>query len=256
MEQITSRHNPLITRLKKLGRDRAARRAEGVYLCEGVKLVEEGVRWGAPVETLVTARGFALPFPPPPGARLVEVPADVLAGVSTQDSPQGVLAVCRAPSLAPPERLERGRWLVLDGVQDPGNVGTMWRTADAFGAAGLILLPGCADPFSPKAVRASMGACFRLGVWECTLEELTGLVSRSRLPLYAAALGENTRDVAAADLTNCALVIGSEGRGVSAGVLAACDQTLKIPMTDRCESLNAAVAAAVVLWEGWRGRER
>jgi TrmH family RNA methyltransferase len=254
MEQITSRHNPLVTRLKKLGRDRSARRAEGVFLCEGVKLVEEAVRWGAPVEVLAVARGTQLPFAPPAGARLVELPGDVLAGISTQDSPQGVLAVCAAPPITPPERLESGRYLVLDGVQDPGNVGTIWRTADAFGAAGLILLPGCADPFSPKTARASMGACFRLPVWECGLERLTGLLAAGGMPLYATALGENTRDVGSVALTSCAVVIGSEGRGVSAGVLAACGQTLKIPMVERCESLNAAVAAAVVLWEGWRAR--
>ena len=252
MERITSRQNPLIARLRKLGTDKKTRRAEGALLCEGTKLVEEALKWGAQVETLVVAEGTQPPSQLPEGVRLVEVPADVLKSASTVDTPQGMLAVCRTPDLTPPETLTPGRYLVLDGVQDPGNVGTVWRTADAFGAEGLILLPGCAEPFAPKTVRATMGACFRLPVWELTLEELTGLLDRAGLPLYATALREDTADLRQADLERAAVVIGSEGRGVSSQVLAACQATLKIPMRERCESLNAAVAAAIVLWEGWR----
>ncbi len=252
MERITSRQNPLIARLRKLGTDKKARRAQGAFLCEGAKLVGEALRWGAPLDTLVVAEGTKPPAGLPEGVRVVEVPADVLKSVSTVDTPQGMLALCRTPELTPPQVLAAGRYLVLDGVQDPGNVGTVWRTADAFGAEGLILLPGCAEPFAPKTVRATMGACFRLPVWELELEELTALLGRSGLPLYATALRADTADLRRADLTGGAVVIGSEGRGVSSQVLAACGATLKIPMRERCESLNAAVAAAVVLWEGWR----
>ena len=182
--------------------------------------------------------------------RVVEVPEALLRAVSTVETPQGMLAVCRTPDTAPPETLPEGRLLVLDGGQDPGNVGTVWRTADAFGAAGLFLLPGCAEPFAPKTVRATMGACFRLPVWEGTLEDLTGLLARSAVSLYAAALRDDTEDIRSVPLGSAAVVIGSEG--VSQPVLDACRATLKIPMRDRCESLNAAVAASVVLWEGWR----
>lgn len=252
MERITSRQNPLVARLRKLGNDKKTRRQEGAFLCEGHKLVEEAIRWNAGVETLVVAEGMEPPAGLPETVRLVEVPADVLKSMSTVDTPQGMLAVCRTPDLTPPEGLTPGRYLVLDGVQDPGNVGTVWRTADAFGADGLILLPGCAEPFSPKTVRSTMGACFRLPVWETGLEELTALLAGADLPLYATALREDTADLRSADLSRAAVVIGSEGRGVSQAVLDACALTLKIPMRDRCESLNAAVAASVVLWEGWR----
>ena len=119
-------------------------------------------------------------------------------------------------------------------------------------SAEMFLLPGCAEPFAPKTVRATMGACFRLPVWEGTLEDLTGLLARSAVPLYAAALRDDTEDIRSVPLGSAAVVIGSEGRGVSQPVLDACRATLKIPMRDRCESLNAAVAASVVLWEGWR----
>lgn len=254
MERITSRQNPLVARLRKLGNDKKTRRQEGAFLCEGHKLVEEAIRWNAGVETLVVAEGVEPPAGLPEAVRLVEVPTDVLKSMSTVDTPQGMLAVCRTPDLTPPEGLTPGRYLVLDGVQDPGNVGTVWRTADAFGADGLILLPGCAEPFSPKTVRSTMGACFRLPVWETGLEALTALLAGADLPLYATALREDTADLRSADLSRAAVVIGSEGRGVSQAVLDACALTLKIPMRDRCESLNAAVAASVVLWEGWRDR--
>lgn len=252
LERITSRQNPLMVRLKKLGADKKARRQEGAFLCEGDKLVGEALRWEAGVETLVVAEGVVPPAGVPQGVRLVEVPAGVLKSVSTVDTPQGMLAVCRTPVLTPPEQVTPGRYLVLDGVQDPGNVGTIWRTADAFGADGLILCQGCADPWGPKTVRATMGACFRLPVWETTLDGLTALLRAVELPLYATALSDNTADVRQADLSRAAVVIGSEGRGVSQPVLDACALTLKIPMRSRCESLNAAVAASVVLWEGWR----
>ena len=254
VERITSRQNPLVARLRKLGNDKKTRRQEGVFLCEGTKLVGEALGWKAGVETLVVAEGIALPGELPDTVRVVEVPADLLKAVSTVDTPQGMLAVCRTPDLTPPRALEPGLYLVLDGVQDPGNVGTVWRTADAFGAEGVFLLPGCAEPFSPKTVRSTMGACFRLPVWETGLEDLTALLGGAGLPLYATALREDTADLRSVRLDRAAVVIGSEGRGVSQAVLDACALTLKIPMRDRCESLNAAVAASVVLWEGWRDR--
>ena len=148
-----------------------------------------------------------------------------------------------------PERLEGRRWLVLDGVQDPGNVGTIWRTADAFGADGLILCSGCADPWSPKTVRATMGAVFRLSVYEGTLKDAAERLAAESIPLYTAALRDDTADIRDVSLSTAAVVIGSEGRGVSDEALRLCQKTIKIPMRARCESLNAAVAAAVALWE-------
>lgn len=247
MEEITSRTNPLVGQIRKLNGARSARRDQGLFVCDGPKLLAEAVRAGA--ELAAVLEDGSRPCPAPEGVRRVRVPADLLKSISTTETPQGVLFLCRQPDLTLPETLPGSRYLVLDGVQDPGNVGTIWRTADAFGADGLILLPGCADPFSPKTVRATMGACFRLPVWETDLEGLLCALSRAGLPLYATALREDTDDVRRAGLDRCAVVIGSEGRGVSQGVLDRCAGTLKIPMRQRCESLNAAVAAAVVLWE-------
>ena len=195
--------------------------------------------------------GISLPALPA-GVRAVEVPEELMAYISPMEAPQGVLFAARRRSAALPAALAGRRYLALEGVQDPGNVGTILRTADAFEADGLFLLPGCADPYGPKTLRASMGAVFRRAVWQCGLEELGGLAEGACLPLLGAALRADTVDARQAWLDRCVLLIGSEGRGLSPAALAACGQTVRIPMSPRCESLNAAVAAAVLLWEGWR----
>ena len=252
MEYITSRKNPLISHIRKLTADRAYRRSSGEFLGDGTKLLEEAARWNAPLTAVITSPG--VPLPPVERARRVEVPEDVMASISPSKSPQGALFTAKLPESTPPESLTGDRWLVLDGLQDPGNVGTIWRTADALGADGLILVNRCADPFSPKTVRATMGACFRLPVYEVEAEGLPGLLERSGLPLYAAALWTDTVDIRAARLDHCAVVIGSEGKGVSPELLALSEKAIKIPMRSRCESLNAAAAATILLWEMARSR--
>lgn len=254
MEHITSRQNALVSHIRKVGADRAYRREQGLFLLEGVKLLEECAKWGGEVEVLVCAEGVLLPFEVHP-ARKISVPADLLKFLSTVDTPQGVLALCKLPTLTPPDKLSGSQYLVLDGVQDPGNMGTVWRTADAFGADGIFLLGGCADPYSPKTIRATMGACFRLPLWEVDLSTLVALLQKADIPLRATALLHDTADVREVSWSRAAAVIGSEGKGVSEEVLSACSATIKIPMCDRCESLNAAVAASVVLWEMWKSRE-
>ena len=248
VERITSRSNPLVTRLRKLNSKRSARREEGVFCGEGPKLLAEAVKWGADLETVICAEGTAIPELPKE-TRVVEVPESLLSAVADTESPQGLVFVCKGECLKLPEKLEGKRYLVLDGVQDPGNVGTIWRTADAFGADALILCGNCADPHSPKTVRSTMGAIFRMPVYEATLEETAEKLAAAGIPLYTTALRDDTVDVRDVSLTKAAVVIGSEGRGVSDLALELCTRTVKIPMTPRCESLNAAMAASVVLWE-------
>lgn len=251
MEKITSRANPLLVHMKKLAASAAYRREQGVYLCDSPKLLAEALKWHAPVREIAITAGTALP-PLPGGIRAVEVPEDVMASISPMKSPQGALFTVALPSGEVPATLSGSRYMVLDGVQDPGNVGTILRTLDAFGFDGLLLLEGCADPWSVKTVRSSMGAVFRRPVWCMKAENLPGLLARSNLPLYGTALRQDTEDVRAVSLDRCAIAIGSEGQGLRDTVLDMCQKTLKIPMTDRCESLNAAIAAAVLLWESYR----
>ena len=246
MEQITSRQNPLLQHLKKLAADGDYRRQTGEYLCDSPKLLAEALKWKAPITTVVSTEPVSVEY-----ARCITVPADVMASVSPMKSPQGVLFTCRLPAEEWPETIQ-GRWMVLDGVQDPGNVGTVLRTLDAFDAEGLILLPGCADPFSPKTVRSAMGAHFRRPVYRMDPAQLKMLLAASHMPLYGAALQEDTQDAREVDYGHAAIAIGSEGRGLSREMLALCDKTIRIPMSHRCESLNAAVAAAILLWEAYR----
>lgn len=250
-ERITSRGNPLMIHIRKLASSRPYRREAGEYLCDGVKLLAEAVKWGAPLTAVVHTAGTALPELPA-GVRTVEVPEDVMSSISPMEAPQGTLFLVRMPDMVPPEHLAGQRYLALEGVQDPGNVGTILRTADAFRADGLFLLPGCADLWNPKTVRSSMGALFRLPAWNCDLAELRDLAERAGLPLLGTALRRDTVDVRGADLRRAVILVGSEGRGLSEAAQAVCRQTVRIPMTERCESLNAAVAAAILLWEGFR----
>ena len=251
-ERITSRANPLMTHIRRLSASRSYRRETGEFLGDGVKLLAEAARWGAALTAVVYTAGTALPDLPA-AVRLVEVPEDLMASVSPMQAPQGALFLARIPDLQGPPALTGRRYLALEGVQDPGNVGSILRTADAFAAGGLLLLPGCADLYNPKTVRASMGALFRLPAWECSLPRLSALAAAADLPLVGAALRQDTADVRALDLRRCAMAVGSEGRGLSAAVLAACDRTIRIPMDKTCESLNAASAASVLLWEAARG---
>ena len=243
METITSRHNPLVAHLRRLASSGSYRRERGEFLCDSPKLLHEALLHGAELLTVAATRGMALPGGIHAGVRLVEVPEDVMQLISPAKTPQGVVF---------PQTLTGARYLARDGVQDPGNVGTILRTLDAFEADGLVLLPGCADPFSPKTVRSSMGAVFRRPVWTCTAETFAQVLRGSGLRLLGAALRDDTVDARAADYTRAVLAIGAEGRGLSGEVLALCDETVRIPMSPRCESLNAAVAASVLLWEAYR----
>ena len=256
---ITSNNNAKVKQVVQWQTKAKERRKDHVFLAEGVRMCEE-----APVknvrEVYLTEEleqkirqnaqnGDAAFWDKLQQTDYETVSTEVFAKMADTQTPQGVVFLCKGKSLDPPEELEGDRFLVLDGVQDPGNVGAIWRSADAFGADGLILCGPCADPWSPKTVRATMGAVFRLPVWETTLEELAACLERKGIPLYSTALREDTVDVRQIDLSQAAVIVGSEGRGVSPLALELCEKTIKIPMRARCESLNAGVAASVVLWE-------
>lgn len=156
MEHITSRHNPLMGHIRKLVGSAAYRRATGEFLCDSPKLLQEALLWQAEITAVVSTS----PLPRlPEHIRQVQVPEDVMASISPVKTPQGVLFTCRLPQLPLPQTLTGRRYVLLDGVQDPGNVGTILRTLDAFDADGLLLTGGCADPYGWKAVRSSMGPC-------------------------------------------------------------------------------------------------
>ena len=210
MEHITSRQNALMTHIRKLSASRAYRRASGEYLCDGVKLLEEALRWNAPLKTVVLSECVDAPTLPS-GVRAVRVPADVMRSISPMETPQGALFTVRLPDTALPETLSGAHYLVLDGVQDPGNVGTILRTADAFDCDGVFLVNACADPYSPKTARATMGAVFRRDVYQCTADELCALLQKCGLPLYGTALRNDTVSLRDAELSRAAELVRKGG---------------------------------------------
>lgn len=250
-EVITSRQNPLCVHFRKLAASRAYREESGEFLCDSPKLLAEAVKWGTPLVAVACTQPELLPEGMPEGVRLVQVSQSVMEAISPAKTPQGVVFSCKLPPPSEVEWLGPGRYLLLEGVQDPGNVGAILRSANAFDWE-VFLLEGCADLYSPKTLRSAMGVQFRSEIVCTTLERAAALVKASGLPLYAAALGEETVDLRQADLSDCAVIIGSEGRGVSDRALSLCSACVKIPMEPCCESLNAAVAAGIVLWEGYR----
>ena len=251
MDRITSRQNPIIRQLRALGRERSAREEAGLFVCDGEKLLREAISGGARIDTVLWAETPAVPSPC--GVRQYTAPAELVAYVSAlSHSPGPVFTVAMEPKPLP-ERLSRV--IVLDTVQDPGNVGTVLRTANALGMDAVLLTGACADLYHPKTVRATMGAIFRLPVLELAPEKVRELLSEQKLPLYGAALSPKAKDLRAISLSRAAVAIGSEGQGLSRAVLDLCDGELIIPMRPEAESLNAAVAASVIMWEMARGGE-
>ena len=243
-ERISSRKNPLLQQVKKLLSSRAERRKTGLFVGDGVKLLEEAVKYWPGLETVILSEGVEAEVPA--GVRIVRVPEDVMASISPMEAPQGALFLAKLPQAA--EFVPQKGMLILDGIQDPGNIGTILRTADAMDVP-VVLLEGCADPWSWKVVRSTMGAAFRKPVYQASWEEVLSQCRAANIPIGVTALSDRAVDIRSADLREMALVIGSEGRGVRKEVLENADHELIIPMNPHCESLNAAVAAAIVMWE-------
>lgn len=246
MEQtITSRRNPLLLHTKKLLTSRAYREKSGEFAADGVKLLAEAARWYAGLHTVIAEQGVEL-CQLPQTVRVVRVPRDVMQSISLMDAPQGAIFLCRLPQQTS-SALVPGT-LLLDAVQDPGNLGTILRTADALETP-VVLLDGCADAYNPKTVRASMGAVFRTQPVRMTQQAAIEACRAADIPLYATALSDDALDLRQCALEKAAVVIGSEGQGISQTMLDAAQRKLIIPMSARCESLNAAIAATIVLWQ-------
>ena len=248
METITSRENAKIKYACAVRDSEKQRAADGLFFAEGPKLCLELAKSCTPRAMYATAAALAktpelAQFDP------AEIAPHVAEKLSGTKSNQGVFALFETP-VPPADTLDTARRiLMLEGVQDPGNVGTVIRTANALGMDAVVLTGACADLYSPKTVRAAMGALFRQPVLTCTTDELMQLLRANCLKLYGAALTDAAQDLRRVPLSPAAVAIGSEGRGLSAQLLAQCDGQIIIPMQPGAESLNAAVAAAVVMWE-------
>lgn len=233
---ITSKSNPLIKTAASLS-DKKFRKQLGLYLVEGVKSVRECVFSGCAVEKIICTERFSDEF-----EGSVTVSDGVFKGISTEASPQGVLALVKIPDTAP--KPASGNCLLLDCLQDPGNIGTVIRTANAAGYNEIYMI-NCADPFSPKAVRASMGGIFRVKVYCGEREDVLEKVGAYSL-ICADMGGENIFTFIPPE--KFCLCIGNEGSGISPEILSRAKHTVKIPMRETCESLNAAVSAGIAMY--------
>jgi TrmH family RNA methyltransferase len=235
---------------------RKQREAEGLFLAEGVRLCEELLASALPIRFAVVApslkeseRGSELLASLEARTTVRRVDERALEALAATQSPQGVLAVASAPqhSLETLALTPAATLLVLDGVQDPGNFGTLVRSADALGAAGVVALPGTVDPWNPKAVRAAAGASFRIPVFESSLEALRDWMHQNGFTVYGADAAGVPVD--RAELAHrAALIVGNEGAGLAPDTLAATDALLAVPIEPHAESLNVAVAAGILLF--------
>ncbi len=244
-ERLTSRQNPLFVHLHKLQTSRSYRAETRQFCADGVKLLDEAVRWYPGLRTVIACDGLALPDLSE-DVRIVRVPERLMQSISSMRTPQGVIFLCDLPE-AKPLGIKPGS-LILDGIQDPGNLGTILRTADALDVP-VVLSGGCADPYGEKTVRASMGAVLRTVPQIAEISEILAYCDGHKIPLAVTALSDRAEDLRSVRLCDYAVVIGSEGQGVRAEYLENAKKELIIPMSERCESLNAAVAAGIVMWE-------
>ena len=244
MERITARKNPLLQQVRKLLSSRKERESTGLFVADGTKLLAEAVKWWPGLETVILSDGVQVDVPE--HVRVVTVPKDVMESISPMQTPQGALFLCRLPEKK--AFVPKPGMLLLDGIQDPGNLGTILRTADALEIP-VALLEGCADPYGHKVVRASMGAVFRTNVVQTTWEQAKAACLDAKIPVAVTALSNRAEDIRSAALGEMAVVIGSEGQGVRKDILESAQAELIIPMNPNCESLNAAIAAAIVMWQ-------
>lgn len=243
-QRITSRKNPLLQQVKKLLSSKKAREEAGLFAADGTKLLQEAVKYYPGLDTVILSDGIEAEVPD--HVRVIRVPEDVMESISPMAAPQGALFLCKLPREA--EWKAKPGMLLLDGIQDPGNLGTILRTADALDIP-VVLLEGCADPYSHKVVRASMGAVLRTPVVQRSWEAVKTACAQAGIPIAVTALSDRAKDIRTASMKDMAVVIGSEGQGVRREILDCADQELIIPMNAHCESLNAAVAATIVMWQ-------
>ena len=243
-ERISSRKNPLLQQVKKLLSSKKERESAGLFVADGTKLLQEAVKYYPGLDTVILSEGVEAEVPA--HVRTVQVPADVMASISPMETPQGALFLCRLPEKT--AFVPKPGMLLLDGIQDPGNIGTILRTADALEVP-VVLLEGCADPYSHKVVRSSMGAVLSTPDVQSTWAQVQAACKEAGIPIGVTALSDRAKDIRKADLSKMAVVIGREGRGVRKEILEKADAELIIPMNPRCESLNAAIAASIVMWE-------
>lgn len=260
--EISSRKNPLIKRYRNLVADRKSRREEGFFPCEGSKLCEEAVKSGCTLgENAFVTEAAMKKYPDTvklirEKCNIVTITEDIAGYISDTKTPQGIFITVKLLDkiLNLSTINNSAHFLILENLQDSGNVGTIIRTCDAFKIDGIIMSKDCADPFSPKTVRSTMGSVFRVPIYFYDMEEVITALKENNFTVYAALLDKNAKKLGEEKLPErTAVVIGNEGNGVTDSTAAICANSIYIPM-ESAESLNASVAASIIAWEISKGR--
>ncbi len=246
MENITSRKNRIICHLRAVASDSKYRAECGEFICDGVKTLQEALHFGARLKCVLW-KGEAQSIELDGSIPQYTAPEELFEYASPLKSSAGPVFTVEIPRENKDFKLERA--IVLENLQDPGNVGTVIRTANAFNIDAVILVGACADLYNPKTVRASMGAIFRQRVLHMSIDELDAFTRERGIPLYGAALSDTAASIRNIEIHRAAVAVGSEGRGLSEKLLEVCGGQIIIPMNPDSESLNAAVAASVIMWE-------
>lgn len=255
---ISSKENRYIKLWRQLSADGRARRKQGLFACEGARLCMDAAVSGVCVETVLytekAADLYAVQLGPvlTAAACAFEITPALAQYMADTASPQGIFCICKMPDTAAPSTLSlNGRYLALEDMQDPANLGAVIRTAEALGLDGLVLSAGCCDVYSPKVLRGSMGGVFRLPLLH--VADMTASVCTLKAQgfrLFACVPDAAAQTVCDAPLGDgCIPLIGNEGNGLRESTIAACDACITIPMEGRAESLNAAMAAGIIMWE-------
>ena len=253
MQRIVSKDNKRIKRLKGLAQKKVRIR-ENLFLIEGVKMVDEATSAGLHIDIVVSSDSFLalhqelLDAYEKQGHEVIVVSDDIFSGISSLVTPQGVLAAVSMNDSTIDDIISKGKAVVLlDGISDPGNLGTIMRTADAFGFSGILMTGSCVDIYNPKTVQATMGSILRVAHSFIGYGDATGLKDAG-YTLYGFDLKGMSLDPGYKFAGKSALIIGNESTGISAELLSMCDELVKIPMSGNAESLNAAIAAGIAMF--------
>ncbi|WP_158736631.1 RNA methyltransferase [Alteribacillus sp. YIM 98480] len=247
MKKIESVKNPLVKRIKRLQK-RKQREKEGLFVIEGFHLVEEALRHNIKVQAIIAEDNKNIPSNHS-GAGISLVTEQVMKEMSSTETPQGILAVCSLPKQEESLSIqELGCYLFIDGVQDPGNLGTMIRTADAVGASAVVLGEGTVDPYNDKVIRATQGSLFHLPVIKGDIEKWIEACQTKNIPVFGTSLNQGTTHTAIEAQNGFALIVGNEGAGVQEKWLEKTDQNIYVPIYGNAESLNVSVAAGILLY--------
>lgn len=262
MIEITSINNKLIKDIKSLYRKKG-RQKHKLFVIEGIKIIEEVIENNYPIENIIytdylfeNEEGKVLFSTLESFNNLIYVPTNVFKEISDTESPQGIIGISKIVSRNIEEiyDLQNKSILFLDEIQDPGNMGTIIRTADAFSIGGIIVKHGSVDVYNPKVIRATMGSIFRVPLYFTEgIEELKNLKSKG-YKIYSTSLSASMPIYDVNFNNKSVLSIGNESKGVSEEVLSLSDTFIKIPMTGKTESLNAAVAASIIMYESMKQR--